>query len=124
MARTAVPKDLKRHALVARTRVDKSQIGYSCPNCHIGWLKKADVPSECPLCSTVFDGFDSEGEVLNIYTRKKVEEIRKQKKEEEKLIKAIEREEEKKYKAKLKAKEKKAKEKDKAKKAKEKKNAS
>ena len=116
MARVATEK---RSAAIKKAKVDDSITAYVCPNCHIGWKKKSDIPSECPLCSTVFTGIDSEG-IIHITTRKKVMELKAQRKEEEKLVKAIEKEEEKKAKAKAKAKEKKAKEKAKEKTRKEK----
>ncbi len=118
MAKTKVLNPEKRHALVKRAKIDGKDNGYVCPYCHIGWAKKSDVPSECPCCSTIFDGIDSEGEVIHIITRKKAMELKAQRKEEERLVKAIEREEEKKAKAKAKAK--KLKEKKKAKKEKKK----
>ena len=105
----------KRSAAIKKAKVDDSITAYVCPHCHIGWKKKSDVPSECPLCGTVFTGVDSEG-IIHITTRKRVMELKAQRKEEEKLVKAIEKEEEKKAKAKAKAKEKKAKEKAKKKK--------
>ncbi len=107
--------DTKRHSFIVRGVVDGESSAYICPICHIGWKKKSDVPSECPCCSTVFDGFDSEGPIIRIITRKKALELKAKRKEEEKLVKAIEREEERKAKAKAKAKEKKAKERAKAK---------
>ena len=115
MTKTKVLNPEKRHALVLRAKIDGKENGYVCPYCHIGWAKKSDVPSECPCCSTIFDGIDSEGETVKITTRKRALELKAQRKEEEKLVKAIEREEEKKAKAKAKAKEKKAKERAKAK---------
>ena len=120
MAKTKVLNPEKRHTLVLRAKIDGKDNGYVCPYCHIGWAKKSDVPSECPCCSTIFDGIDSEGEVIHIITRKKAMELKAQRKEEERLVKAIEREEEKKAKAKAKAKAKKLKEKEKAKKEKKK----
>ena len=120
MPRTIRTKEQKRHALILKAKIDGKENGYVCPNCHIGWAKKSDIPEECPLCSTVFDGINSEGEIIHIITRKKAMELKAQRKEEERLVKAIEREEEKKAKAKAKAKAKKLKEKEKTKKEKKK----
>lgn len=68
MAKKKEAVDERRHGLV-KVAVIGDKSGWGCPACHSGWFHKEDVPDECPLCGTVFDGFSDE--VIIIHIRKK-----------------------------------------------------